>query len=220
MTKRSLVILILTFLFYFSALSARSYRVSMVPYGDKWSCNTCHTAGGGTPRNPFGSAVESITGSAETPFWGAALSVLDSDGDGFENGVELQDSAGTWTSGSTNPGNAALVTHPGDASDYPAGSSISRLPAIFELGQNFPNPFNPLTSIRFDLPVGSEVKIEIINTLGKRITTLVDQYVSTGSYVAIWNGCYDNGTTAESGIYFYKMTAGDFSDVKRMLLVK
>ena len=220
MAKRFRFMLIIVFIFSLSLLSARSYRVSMVPYGDKWSCNTCHTDGGGTPRNPFGSSVEAITGSSETPFCGTALAAADSDGDGFSNGVELQDSAGTWSSGSANPGTASLVTHPGNASDHPVGSAIWEVPAAFSLSDNYPNPFNPHTMIAYDLPASADVKVEIFNTLGQKVATLVNEFAGAGSYVAIWNGQYDNGAIAVSGLYFYKMTAGSFSDVKRMVLMK
>ena len=220
MTKRSVVIFTLILLLCFSVLSARSYRVSMMPYGDKWSCNSCHTAGGGTPRNSFGSAVGAITGSGETPFWGATLAAADSDGDGFSNGVELQDSAGTWSSGSANPGTASLVTHPGDATDYPAGAAIWVVPASFSLQQNYPNPFNPYTTISYDLPVDSDVLIEVHNLLGEKVATLVNETASAGSYVTLWTGHYDNGTAAASGIYVYSIKAGEFSDTKRMLLLK
>jgi len=220
MTKRSVVILIFAFSLCFVVLSARSYRVSMVPHGSKWSCNTCHTAGGGTPRNSFGSAVGAITGPGETPFWSPSLAAADSDGDGFSNGVELQDSAGTWSSGSADPGSASLATHPGDATDYPAGSAIWEVPASFSLQQNYPNPFNPYTTISYDLPVDADVLIEVHNLLGEKVATLVNEFASAGSYYTIWSGQYDNGALAGSGVYFYSITAGEFSEVKRMLLLK
>jgi hypothetical protein len=218
--NRKLVVFLIALTFSLSFLAARSYRVAMVPYGSNWSCNTCHTDGGGTPRNPFGQAVESITGNNNVVFWGPTLAALDSDGDGFINGVELQDSAGTWTSGSANPGTASLVTHPGDAQDFPATSAVWDIPASYELGHNYPNPFNPLTVISYNLPVYSHVTIDIYNVLGEKIKTLVNESASEGSYITIWNGLNDLGKAVNSGIYFYRMTAGDYSSVKRMVLMK
>jgi hypothetical protein len=83
-------------------------------------CNTCHTTGGGSPRNPFGLAVEALVapGGSEV-FWGPELAALDSDGDGATNGEELGDPEGTWTAGDANPGDPADVTHPGDPESKP-----------------------------------------------------------------------------------------------------
>ncbi|MEA2077656.1 MAG: T9SS type A sorting domain-containing protein [Candidatus Marinimicrobia bacterium] len=221
MNRKSIVLIIIAFILSLTFLSARSYRVSMVPYGTNWSCNTCHTDGGGTPRNPFGQSVESITGSSEASFWGAPLAVLDSDGDGFMNGEELQDSAGIWTSGSANPGTASLVTHPGDAADYPATTAINDgTPFMYELGYNYPNPFNPGTLISYALPVNAHVVIDIYNVLGEKVRTLVNESSTQGVYVTIWNGQDDLGNQVNSGIYFYRMTAGNYSNVKRMVLMK
>jgi hypothetical protein len=220
MNKKLFISVIVIFTLSISFLFARSYRVDMMPYGSNWSCNTCHTDGGGTPRNSFGQAVGSITGSENIVFWGTTLAGLDSDGDSFSKGVELQDSLGAWTSGSANPGNSALVTHPGDATDYPATSAIFDLPALFELRNNYPNPFNPSTIISYTLPIQSHVVIDVYDILGKKVTTLVNETASQGSYYTIWNGLNNQAETVNSGIYFYHMKAGNFSDVKRMLYIK
>jgi flagellar hook capping protein FlgD len=220
MKRRSSVFLIIVFSLFLTFLSARSYRVNMVPYGSNWSCNTCHTDGGGTPRNPFGQAVESITGDSEASFWGATLAALDSDGDGFANGVELQDSAGTWTSGTANPGTASLVTHPGDATSYPATTAIEGMPYLYELGHNYPNPFNPTTLIPYTLPTNAHVVIDIYNVLGEKVRTLVNETATRGTYVTIWNGQDDLGNAVNSGVYFYRMSTGDFTSVKRLVMMK
>ncbi len=96
--------------------SARSFRVSMLPNGEVFGCATCHTSpAGGGPRNPFGRAVEAITGSSSRAFWSATLAALDSDGDGFSNGTELGDPEGDF---SVIPG--WKVTNPGSAASKPA----------------------------------------------------------------------------------------------------
>lgn len=220
MSRKLFISVIVIFTLSISFLFARSYRVSMMPYGSNWSCNTCHTSGGGTPRNPFGSAVESITGPGETPFWSSTLAALDSDGDGFSNGVELQDSLGAWTNGSANPGNSSLVTHPGDATDYPTTSAISDLPTLFELKNNYPNPFNPITIIPFDLASSADVTLVIYDLHGNKVRSLVNSTFSAGSYTTSWNGRNDEGIQLGSGIYFYRFTAGDFTATKQMLMMK
>jgi hypothetical protein len=83
------------------------------------------------------------------------------------------------------------------------------------LMQNYPNPFNPSTSIQYSLVHASQVKLRVFNILGKEMATLVNEYKSAGQYVAK----FDAGALA-SGVYFYRLDAGDFSATKHMLLVK
>jgi hypothetical protein len=98
---------------------ARGFRSGKIPNVPA-SCNTCHTTGGGTPRNPFGLAVEElVTPNGEEVFWGAELAALDSDGDGFTNGEELGDPDGTWQEGDAAPGTPDEITHPGDPDSHP-----------------------------------------------------------------------------------------------------
>ena len=93
-------------------------------------------------------------------------------------------------------------------------------PTGFSLSQNYPNPFNPTTNFRFTLPKSSHVKIEIFNIVGQRVATVVDGDMKAGLYTADWNGRDESGKTVSSGIYFYRMRADDFSDMKKMVLVK
>jgi hypothetical protein len=85
----------------------------------------------------------------------------------------------------------------------------------FELQQNFPNPFNPKTVIKYQVFNRSNVVIKIYDILGKEVITLVNMIQMPGSYVIGWNA-----TNYSSGIYFYKMTAENFLDVKKMILIK
>jgi parallel beta-helix repeat protein len=91
----------------------------------------------------------------------------------------------------------------------------NRLPEAFELSQNYPNPFNPSTTIRYALPSSSQVKLVIYDLLGREITTLVDEEQSAG-----WKEVQWNGSAFSSGIYFYKLQAGDFVEVKKLMLLK
>jgi hypothetical protein len=99
------------------------------------------------------------------------------------------------------------------------GSEDNR-PTEFSLSQNYPNPFNPETYIEFGLSKASHVKIDIFNIVGQKVKTLVDEEMQPGKYVADWDGKDEKGTAVSSGIYFYRMEADDFSDMKKMLLVK
>ena len=90
----------------------------------------------------------------------------------------------------------------------------------FHLYQNYPNPFNPNTSIEFLLSKSGQVKIEIFNILGQKVKTLVDQYLKAGHKLVDWDGKDNNGNDVSSGIYFYRLQAGDYVDTKRMVLLK
>ncbi len=89
------------------------------------------------------------------------------------------------------------------------------LPTSFKLEQNYPNPFNPGTSIHFDIPKASHVVLKIYDVLGREVATLVNEIRPPGSYSSAWNA-----STVPSGVYFYHLQAGTFSETKKMMLVK
>ncbi len=95
-----------------------------------------------------------------------------------------------------------------------------RTPGSFALYQNYPNPFNPETNIQYHLPQNAEVTLAIYNTAGQRIITLVSQNQSAGIHNVIWNGLDATYNQVPSGLYVYKLTAGDFKDSKKLLLVR
>jgi hypothetical protein len=94
------------------------------------------------------------------------------------------------------------------------------LPKEFSLSQNYLNPFNPTTSINYALPTNSYVKLVIYNVLGQRVKTLVDEEQTAGYKQVVWNGHNDNGEAVGSGIYFYRIQAGDFTKTAKMSLLK
>jgi hypothetical protein len=87
-------------------------------------------------------------------------------------------------------------------------------PNKFSLSQNYPNPFNPSTTIRYDLPTSLKVSLNIYNTLGQLVATLVDEKMEPGSYTVQWNA------NVPSGVYFYRLQAGEYMEAKRMILLK
>jgi len=93
-------------------------------------------------------------------------------------------------------------------------------PTVFSLAQNYPNPFNPKTMIRFALPKDSWVKLEVYNILGQKVKTLVDEKLTAGVKQVEWDGKDGKGLEVASGIYFYKIKADNFSDVKKMVMLK
>ena len=88
-------------------------------------------------------------------------------------------------------------------------------PRSFQLEQNFPNPFNPSTTIRFSVPHPITVYLSVFNALGQEVQSLVNQQVAAGTYVIRWNPI---GLT--SGVYFYRLRAGAFTETRRMILLK
>ena len=89
-----------------------------------------------------------------------------------------------------------------------------------ELCQNYPNPFNPETTIRYSLQNDCNVKIEIFNIKGQLVSTLVDGHQNQGFHTVVWDGTNDNQKEMTSGIFFYRINTDDFSEVKKMLLIK
>jgi hypothetical protein len=91
----------------------------------------------------------------------------------------------------------------------------------FQLRQNYPNPFNPSTTIQFALPQQSNVRLEIFNVLGQRVRTLIaDEMYQAGTFNVVWNGLDQFNKPVPSGMYIYRITAGDFVDSKRMMFLK
>ncbi len=91
----------------------------------------------------------------------------------------------------------------------------SGIPAGYTLSQNYPNPFNPATSISFSIPQSEQVSLKIYNVQGQEVAVLVDRVIPAGNYRYEWNAA-----SLPSGTYFYKITAGKFSAIKKMILLK
>jgi hypothetical protein len=90
-----------------------------------------------------------------------------------------------------------------------------------EMGlSNYPNPFNPATTIKFSLPNDSKIELIIYNIKGQTIKTLTHNVFNKGNHSIIWNGSDDSGKSVSSGIYFYKLKTGDFQKVRRMILLR
>jgi hypothetical protein len=100
------------------------------------------------------------------------------------------------------------------------GSDQATLPIGFSLEQNYPNPFNPTTTIEYALPKQSTVVLQIYNIAGQEVRTLVDEIQGAGQYRVVWDGTDDNGRSVGSGIYLSRITAGDYSQVRKMMMLK
>ena len=103
----------------------------------------------------------------------------------------------------------------------PTAMSVQALPLVNALNQNYPNPFNPETTIRYDLSDESIVNLTIYDMSGQVVRTLVnDQAMSAGQYKSVWDGRNESGQKVASGIYFYRLYAGEFTANKKMLLLQ
>ncbi|MBU8934907.1 MAG: FG-GAP repeat protein [candidate division Zixibacteria bacterium] len=91
----------------------------------------------------------------------------------------------------------------------------SSLPTVYTLSQNYPNPFNPVTEITFTLPQASRVRLEVFNMLGQEVSTIYDGGLKAGVHSFTWDG-----SSVASGVYFYRLTAGNFVETKKMVLIK
>ena len=109
-----------------------------------------------------------------------------------------------------------FVTIPTDIND----ELPQELPNSYSISQNYPNPFNLSTTIRYTLPARSQVTISIYNVMGQKVNTIIDETKSAGSHTVYWDGTDKAGKVVSSGVYFYRLQAGDFIESKRMMLIK
>lgn len=99
-------------------------------------------------------------------------------------------------------------------------AASATVPETFQLRQNFPNPFNPETRIQFDLPEAAQVELSIYNTIGQLVRTLAKGDYAAGTHNLTWNGRDHSGQLLPSGVYIYKIKAGDFEAHRKLLLLK
>ena len=114
-----------------------------------------------------------------------------------------------------------ISTYNGGVAMYDAGATTaagphaSQLNKGFVLRQNYPNPFNPSTRIKYQLPQAGHIALKIYNILGQEMANLVDQFQLAGEYEVAWNAF-----NFPNGIYFYRLSSGEFVETKKLLLVK
>ena len=94
------------------------------------------------------------------------------------------------------------------------------IPTEFSLGNNYPNPFNPVTNITYSLPEDMRVVIKVFDIEGKEVISLVDSRQSAGHNSIVWNGTNDFGAPVSTGLYFYRIQSSDFSKTKKMIFLK
>ena len=151
-----------------------------------------------------------------TPVWSATGGNIDSTGLFTAGIIE----AGTFMVRAASQDGSiygeAVVT----VTDVTTVEEIGSAPKDFRLFQNHPNPFNPETEIRFRIPETRDVTLKIYNLLGQEIRTLSNGTITPGEHTVRWDGWDDSGQEVASGVYLYRLRAGDFSAVRKLILIK
>ena len=93
-------------------------------------------------------------------------------------------------------------------------------PDEFSLNQNYPNPFNPSTTIEYSIPERTDVKLTVINIVGEEVAELVNQTMDAGNYSVVFDSHSGEVRNLPSGVYFYRLQAGNFKTIKKMILLK
>lgn len=118
-------------------------------------------------------------------------------------------------------GNLMITSFIADTvSTISSGESENKLPLTFQMNQNYPNPFNPSTIISYQIPQSEFVTLEIFNALGEKVNSLINQFQNAGTYSIQWDGNNFSGSQVSSGIYFYRIKAGNLNSVKKMILLR
>jgi hypothetical protein len=99
-------------------------------------------------------------------------------------------------------------------------NNIDQIPAVTKLTGNYPNPFNPTTTISYSIHKAANVTLEIYNLKGQKIATLVNEHQNANNYKIVWDGKDESGKTVGSGVYFYKLKAGKYTATKKMIMMK
>lgn len=161
---------------------------------------------------------------------GQIVNSANSDAQGYYGFADLQ--PGIYEVSVFSPYGEGTLDHPVDLmfGDYigadivlavtNTGDENGLLPERSSLGQNYPNPFNARTSISFNLQSEANVELSIYNIVGQKVTTLVSGQLSSGEHIVNWDGRDSNGREVASGVYYYRLSTDQFSDTKRMTLLK
>jgi hypothetical protein len=118
----------------------------------------------------------------------------------------------------------AVMTHFSEPQGIGEGDNLASLPRAYSLSQNYPNPFNPMTTIGFEIPGSAEERVDvtlrIYDVRGRLIRTLINGAKEPGAYEVTWDGRNDRGADLSSGVYFYKVSAGEFVSTRKMTLIR
>ncbi len=152
---------------------------------------------------------------AKTTDFGANWIINDLNPAAYLPGLALVNENIFFTSGRAEGNYHAIIFKSTNGGNVFVSQTGTELPSSFKLYQNYPNPFNPSTRINFDISKPGFVKISVYNLLGREVSVSVNEYLNTGSYTTGWDA-----SAHPSGVYFYKLESGNYSETKKMLLLK
>jgi hypothetical protein len=212
-------LLLLSGMLSFNLGFSKTIRVTQIPNGSKNRCSNCHiNAAGGGKLTAFGTIIKNsyLNGNGDV-IWNATLAGLDSDGDGYTNGVELQDPQGTWKIGDPAPGNSSFVSNPGNASSVPNTTNAEdfAMKSGLMLNTISPNPANDNAKISFSLGNQGNIEIELYDTRGKLIKKLFNELMESGTHTI----SFDIDGNINSGTYFLNIRFNGFSWIEKLNIV-
>ena len=201
---------------YFSFLNAQvDYKTQIQPiFNDK--CTSCHVAGspsGGLVLTSYNSLMAGGTSGASIIAGNHQNSLLWN---------RINDGSMPPSSNDVSSANVELVKkwiNEGALDEYLTTETES-VPTDFALHDNYPNPFNPTTTLRFDLPKLSDVNMIIYNMLGQKVKTFNIKSTPAGDHSVTWNATNDFGSPVSAGVYLYQLKTKDFVKTKKMILLK
>jgi hypothetical protein len=188
----------------------------LIPWGSTLSCTACHW------DQQFGVDLQE-----NFYIWDITLATMDSDGDGYSNGTELQDPLGLWKPLNPDPGNPDSISNPDDSLNTPGqglgiGDDVpsSYPPKSYYLAQNYPNPVSLGTDITYTISKQERIVLTIYDISGRVVRELVNADRKEGSYTAHWDGKNESGRSVANGIYLVRIRAGEFRATKKLMLAK
>lgn len=156
-----------------------------------------------TPQNTFGAVLSHVNGNARVMLSGFSFAYIrDDETNGISDRAQHMHDILTWLGAATGPATSA-------------GPALRT-----SLAQNYPNPFNPQTTIAFSIAQRADVRLAIYDVNGALVRTLANESRAPGAYQLTWDGRNDRGASVASGVYFYRLTAGSFTQTKKMVLLK
>jgi hypothetical protein len=147
--------------------------------------------------------------------WDAAAGDFNSDGK-----PDVFAPACFWNDNGLSPAPAMFWLNSTSSTNVQDTQDRSTNPNQFQLNQNFPNPFNPSTIIRYSLDRPSQIRLSVFDLRGRTVKMLVDSHHFAGEHLLVWNGTDDSNNPVSSGIYFYKLESGNYTFLKKMVLVR
>lgn len=223
---KSYILIVTLFIASISFADSRPFRVNQIPNGEKNQCLNCHFSGAGGSLNKFGQEIFSnhltVSNSSGNVVWSADLANLDSDNDGFSNGVELLDPNGVWKIGLENPDAIENVTNPGNANSFPVSvrDLISETPdGIVTINSINPNPISDQFSLTFQLKNSGYYTIQIFDVVGRLVVNLGNYYYTSGRHSSTYDMSMISGNI-QSGSYFLSISSGKSFDFKIINMVK